>query len=810
MSKAAICSLFVVTSSAGLALSGPNQEAEFRGRRPALPRSAADGASLLWADYDRDGDLDALAIAPAGEMHLLQNSGRGVFDDATQSSGLGGSPRALLGLWEDFDRDGDPDLYLAGTEGSSALWRNRGDGGFEDWTQPSGIEPAARVLAAEWIDFDADRWPDLHLASETRHRLYRNRGDGTFEASEIGLLVSATSALAAQSATAEDETGDRRAPGSSAVAPTDAAVRGGGIGPREVSVFGLEDLAAAGRRVAAPESGFEALTSGTTCLDSILDQQTGNCVQVSSTPTLGRLYPLGPELNVNSLGNVGVGTTSPMSAMHISGPNDTTLRVETMSGSPNLILDGPFGGAIRTTGSAKGLSLVSTGLGLVQVNGSALDPEGTGAGSTVIAGSLGGVAADVVMKTQGLIRMIIDQDGRVGMGTTSPQGLLHVEGVADPRILVNTTDGSPGGLLLQQSGILKGSLIADGQDTYLDSGAGSALHLRAEGTAGMVVRPGGKVGINQPSPLSDLHVRHLGDFAQIHMEGVTKDTLVLQAGDSTDEDCYVGTGGQHLIFKTSVAIDGSDLSSSGYERMRISGDRVGIGTPTPARPLHVHSTTSDVARFSSDASGGYLDVVNVAPTGMMLSTDGTGPMHVRTAAGTGPVQFTIDTSGNVGIGTTAPATKLDVAGETSTQCLTITGGCDIVEGFETADGTDEPGTVLSIDPARPGLLRASRAAYDKCVAGVVSGAGGVHPGLKLSQAGTFEGGIPVAMAGRVYVKCSAENGPIEPGDLLTTAGTGGHAMKAADPVRSNGAVLGKAMSALGEGTGLVLVLVDLQ
>ncbi len=66
------------------------------------------------------------------------------------------------------------------------------------------------------------------------------------------------------------------------------------------------------------------------------------------------------------------------------------------------------------------------------------------------------------------------------------------------------------------------------------------------------------------------------------------------------------------------------------------------------------------------------------------------------------------------------------------------------------------------------------------------------------------------MMGRVYVKCTAENGAIQAGDLLTTAGTRGHAMRADDPDRSFGAVIGKAMTSLEDGTGLVLVLVNLQ
>jgi hypothetical protein len=62
----------------------------------------------------------------------------------------------------------------------------------------------------------------------------------------------------------------------------------------------------------------------------------------------------------------------------------------------------------------------------------------------------------------------------------------------------------------------------------------------------------------------------------------------------------------------------------------------------------------------------------------------------------------------------------------------------------------------------------------------------------------------------VYVNADAGFGPITPGDLLTTSDTPGHAMKVADPGRAQGAILGKAMTALTEGRGMVLVLVSLQ
>jgi len=98
------------------------------------------------------------------------------------------------------------------------------------------------------------------------------------------------------------------------------------------------------------------------------------------------------------------------------------------------------------------------------------------------------------------------------------------------------------------------------------------------------------------------------------------------------------------------------------------------------------------------------------------------------------------------------------------------------------------------------------------VAGIVSGANGVQPGLMLQQNGTAAiGHHPVALTGRVWCHADADaGGAIVPGDLLTSATAPGHAMKAADRSRTFGAILGKAMTPLPKGKGMVLVLVSLQ
>jgi hypothetical protein len=193
--------------------------------------------------------------------------------------------------------------------------------------------------------------------------------------------------------------------------------------------------------------------------------------------------------------------------------------------------------------------------------------------------------------------------------------------------------------------------------------------------------------------------------------------------------------------------------------------------------------------------------------------------HYLTEVG-GSAMYIQNGTQNVGIGTADPQARLHVQGTTMTGVLQITGGADFAENFEVnveeanneaMTAKVEAGMVVSIDPASPGKLQLSARGYDRRVAGIISGAGGVKPGMVMSQEGTLaHGKFPVALSGRVYCWVDASQGAIEPGDLLTTSSTPGHAMKAADAGRAQGAIIGKAMTGLKEGKGLVLVLVTLQ
>ncbi|MBZ8123883.1 hypothetical protein [Bacillus thuringiensis] len=134
---------------------------------------------------------------------------------------------------------------------------------------------------------------------------------------------------------------------------------------------------------------------------------------------------------------------------------------------------------------------------------------------------------------------------------------------------------------------------------------------------------------------------------------------------------------------------------------------------------------------------------------------------------------------------------------------------DYAEDFDVLETEHvEPGTVMVIDET--GALQASRVSYDKRVAGVISGAGNYKPGIVLDKQQSQKKRLPIGLLGKVYCKVDSQYGAIEVGDLLTTSQTPGHAMKAVDPQKAFGTVIGKALGSISSGTGLIPILIALQ
>jgi len=160
-------------------------------------------------------------------------------------------------------------------------------------------------------------------------------------------------------------------------------------------------------------------------------------------------------------------------------------------------------------------------------------------------------------------------------------------------------------------------------------------------------------------------------------------------------------------------------------------------------------------------------------------------------------------------GTMNASADVSVAGDIHVKGDIYLPGADCAEKFDGASGESfEPGIVVVFNA--DGALSQSTEAYDRKVAGVVSGAGAYRAGIILDSLGLSEDRVSVALVGKVYCRADAEESPIEVGDLLTTSSTPGHAMRASDPVRSFGAVLGKALRPLRNGRGWIPILVALQ
>lgn len=134
---------------------------------------------------------------------------------------------------------------------------------------------------------------------------------------------------------------------------------------------------------------------------------------------------------------------------------------------------------------------------------------------------------------------------------------------------------------------------------------------------------------------------------------------------------------------------------------------------------------------------------------------------------------------------------------------------DVAEEFDVS-GADkvQAGTVMVFDGE--GSLSECRRAYDKRVAGVISGAGDFKPGLVLDKQQSESNRQPIALMGKVFCKVDAQFGAVEAGDLLTSSPTPGHAMKAGDPIQAFGTVIGKALKPLAGGCALIPILVALQ
>ena len=364
--------------------------------------------------------------------------------------------------------------------------------------------------------------------------------------------------------------------------------------------------------------------------------------------------------------------------------------------------------------------------------------------------------------------------GNVGIGTIAPDATLDVRS----KILSQGGSGNNENLVIKKT-LSLGTLNAEMVFSHRSSGTELWLY--------------GNNGISGYRNLQGWH--YASNAVRFPADG---QTLYIDEGQGR-----VGVGRKPVADVLEV---GGDMSVWGD----VIASRLNIGTNNT-----LSGTYATIAGGSSGkASGGYSTVVggynNVADGHYSLAAGRRATAaHDNSFIWNGDNPFQRSTTGDGRFEVYAPGGAF-FSGDLSCATLTIRGGADLAEPFAMSDDAVQPGAVVVIDPDQPGRLKLSTSAYDHKVAGIVSGAGGVQPGISMIQTEKLEGGRNVALSGRVFALVDATKGPVQPGDLLTTSDTPGHAMKAANPALAQGAILGKAMTPLREGRGLVLVLVSLQ
>jgi tetratricopeptide (TPR) repeat protein len=143
------------------------------------------GLNLIQTDYNNDGCLDILVLRGAWEipqrMSLLRNNCDGTFTDVTMAAGLGEPMQTQTGVWADIDNDGFLDLFVGNEAGPSHLFRNKGDGTFEDISHAAGVDRVAFTKGVVAADYDNDGFIDFYVSNlNGDHFLYHNNHNGTF------------------------------------------------------------------------------------------------------------------------------------------------------------------------------------------------------------------------------------------------------------------------------------------------------------------------------------------------------------------------------------------------------------------------------------------------------------------------------------------------------------------------------------------------------------------------------------------------------------------------------------------------------
>ena len=321
----------------------------------------------------------------------------------------------------------------------------------------------------------------------------------------------------------------------------------------------------------------------------------------------------------------------------------------------------------------------------------------------------------------------------------------------------------------------------DGDENYVIVGLIGQLPVKVS-TANGDINPGDALS---PSSIPGVAVKALKNSTSIGKAiasysggGIGEVETYVSIGyvDPTESLSHISIDGTTLVSDTDYRVDGS-----------ITATTASIGSASQfAIDMNGNATTSGSFSF---AAATLFSEDNSLVSQLAADIDGNGnPTKFAFRSASGTELLGLDSNGNATISGTL---------------TTNVGNYDLAEDFPTRDAQLEAGDIVSADSLLDGFVAKSKSKYDKTVIGIYS----EKPGFRLSQAGgTIDGAraVPIALAGRVPVKVSNENGPIKRGDYLTTSSVSGVAMKATRP----GQAIGKALEDFVGESGKVLTFVN--
>jgi hypothetical protein len=285
------------------------------------------------------------------------------------------------------------------------------------------------------------------------------------------------------------------------------------------------------------------------------------------------------------------------------------------------------------------------------------------------------------------------------------------------------------------------------------------------------------LGVNPPAFGLDMAVglqaRIRGTLNMVGAGILLDNNVALQAKDNAGNPFSIFFAGpsNEAVLRGIADIMIENASFAPIATFKQSGN-VGIGTPSPSAKTHINNTANQPGlRIDSSAGTNALEIYN---------TEGGQNLIFRVERTTGNVYADGSFTG---------------------------GGADVAERIDVSEAV-EPGDVVEIDPDNPGKFRKAREALSTRVAGVISTAPGVVLGNQRAESNDAR---PIlALAGRVPVKVTAKYGAIAVGDLLVSSPIPGYAMKCPEKSQCIGAVIGKALEPLAEGSGLIEVQIVLR